>query len=124
MFLEQNNVVLTRHRPAFYPAWKQLSAFAAGVKTRLRVMLDNRETVLQSWTGDSGLTSLQEIPGLAGMEAGVLRLTLTMLEGAYMGITEVQYANRPTINIILLQYSINSVMVVARTWHVICREPL
>lgn len=44
---------------------------------------------MESWTGETGVTELQEIPGLTGYSADELELVAVMSEGSYIGITEV-----------------------------------
>ena len=44
---------------------------------------------MESWTGETGVTELQEIPGLTGYSADELELVAVMSEGSYIGITKV-----------------------------------
>lgn len=44
---------------------------------------------MESWTGETGVTELQEIPGLTGYSADELELVAVMSEGSYIGIMEV-----------------------------------
>lgn len=64
-------------------------AFTADSQTTLDVFI-GRDKVVESWTGEKGVTGLQEIPGLAGYPADEFELEAVMSEGSYIGITEVR----------------------------------
>ena len=64
------------------------AAFTAESETTLQVLVQG-ESVVESWTGEKGVTGLQEIPGLAGYSADELELVAVISEGSYIGITEV-----------------------------------
>ena len=64
------------------------AAFTTDSETTLQVLVQG-ESVVESWTGETGVTELQEIPGLTGYSADELELVAVMSEGSYIGITEV-----------------------------------
>ena len=65
------------------------AAFTAASETTLDVFV-GRDKVVESWTGEKGMTGLQDIPGLAGYSADEFELEAVMSEGGYIGITEVR----------------------------------
>ena len=52
-------------------------------------MVVENDIVVESWTGVTGETGLQEIQGISGYTADEMELVAIMDEGSYMAITEV-----------------------------------
>lgn len=50
------------------------------------------DVVVESWTGQKGVTGFQEIPGVAGYSADNIELQGLEIDGTYTGITEVSCA--------------------------------
>lgn len=80
--------------PIFLPF---VAAFTADSETTLQVVA-GRDTIVESWTGEKGVTGLQEIPGVAGYSTDELDLVAVMSEGSYIGITEVSAVCQPLLH--------------------------